>query len=707
MSEHILPVSCNRDCGAGCPLVAHIVDGRIVKIADNPERPRFVQGCVRGYQAHRMVYSPQRLRTPLIRRGINGKDGGRGKDDDFREAGWDEALDLIAERLEGIRNKYGPASVMHIGGSGSCRGAVHHTGELTDRFLSLFGGYTDLTGSYSSGAERFVLPYLFGTGMTGMDAENLLESRLIILWGGNISDVRFGSATENVVREARRRGTEVIVLDPRRTKTVRTHGDDWIPILPGSDTAMMAAVLYILIEEDLIDRRFIKNCSTGFEDLENYVLGVRDGTKKNPGWAETLCGVPASRIVKFARKYGKTKPAALLPGLSIQRTVAGEEAYRMSVALQVATGNVGTPGGSSGNTVWGRLGRPRFPALTRVPGRDPESIKEVPVCVWPDAVLEGSAGGYPSDIRCLYVVGGNYICTGNDVQKNIRAFDSAEFAVCHDLFMTPTAKHCDVVLPVTSFLEREDVTFTGSNFLCYSAKAAEPVGEAMNDYDIFARLAERLGFGSSFTGGLSSSGWLERLISKSEVADPEEFKRSGIYVRPETKRIAFSDFVRDPKANPLNTPSGLIEISSEEYAKTGFSAFPTYRSYRPPPDRPLYLITPHARYRVNSQNTNDPWFAEREKPELTMHPDDAAVRNINHGDQVRVFNDIGSLRVPVSVSENIMPGVVCLPAGAWVGEQEPGGYSGGCSNVLTTTEPTMPSQSTRSHSIGVEVELHL
>ncbi len=716
MRKMTLPVSCNRDCGAGCPLIAHVDGGRIVKIVDNPERPRFMQGCVRGYQAHRIVHSPERLKTPLIRRGVL-RDGKR--DDryprqrtgncgssnvDFREASWDEALDLVAERLESIKEEHGAASVMQIGGSGSCRGAVHNTGALADRFLSLFGGYTMHTGSYSSGAERFVLPYLFGTTVSGMDVENLLESRLIILWGANISDTRFGCETENVILEARRQGTEVVVIDPRRTRTVKKLADEWIPILPGSDTAMMAAVLYILIKDDLIDRRFIETCSTGFEEIRGYILGVHDREKKDPEWAEPLCGVPASRIANFARMFGGTKPAALIPGLSIQRALAGEEAYRMAVTLQVATGNIGIPGGSSGSNIWGRIGGPEFPSLRRAPGSHAADIRGVPVYRWADAVLEGKGGGYPTDVKCLFVVGGNYLCTGSDLQKNIRAFESVEFSICQDLFMTPTARHCDVVLPVTSFLEREDVTSSGGNFLLYSAKAVDPVGGAKDDYDILAALAERLGFGDEYTEGLSSGGWLERLISESEISDPEEFKRSGIFIRPEKRRIAFSDFVLDPEKNPLNTPSGRIEISSKEYAKTGFPAFPTYRGYRPPPDRPLYLISPHARYRVNSQNSNIPWFAEREKPELSMHPHDAANRKIRNGDVVRVFSDIGSLRVAVSVSEDIMPGVVCLPAGAWPVEQGPGEFSGGCANVLTTTEPTLPSESSRTHSIGVEVE---
>jgi len=185
MATKTLPVSCNKDCGAGCPLVAHVEDGRIVKIESNPAGLPFMEGCIRGYQSFRAVYASDRLSVPLVRKGARGSG-------EFREADWDEALGLIADRLSDIRAANGPSAVMHIGGSGSCRGAVHNTGALTSRFFRLFGGYTAFTGSYSSAAESFVNPYLFGTSHVGLDAETLAASRMIVLWGANITDTRFG-----------------------------------------------------------------------------------------------------------------------------------------------------------------------------------------------------------------------------------------------------------------------------------------------------------------------------------------------------------------------------------------------------------------------------------------------------------------------------------------------------------------------------------
>ncbi|MBN1686676.1 MAG: molybdopterin-dependent oxidoreductase [Spirochaetales bacterium] len=697
MPAKMVPVSCNKDCGAGCPLVAHLESAKIVKITDNPQRPRYMQGCVRGYQAHIAVYDSGRLKRPLIRTGERGEG-------EFRETGWDEALDYVAKRLQAIKNKYGVTAVMQLGGSGSCRGAVHHTSKLTDRFLTLFGGYTKPTGSYSSGAEQFVTPYLYGTNLAGMDAENLLESRLIVLWGANISDTRFGCETENVIVEARKRGTEVVVLDPRRSRTVERLADLWIPLFPGSDTAMMAAVLCLLIEEGRVNDGFLSRYSKGFEELRDYVLGRFDGTKKDPAWAEPLCGVPQATIRRFARTYGKLKPAALIPGLSIQRTIGGEEAYRMAIALQAATGNVGVAGGSSGSNVWNRLPQPVFQCIGRAPGSENAKIAAVPVYRWADAVLKGRDGGYAEDIKCLYTVGGNPLATGSDVKKNARAFRSVDFSVCHELFMTPTAMYSDVILPATSFLEREDVVFGSGNYLFYSAKAADPPGIAMDDYDIFLKLAEWMGFGGGYSGGLAAAEWLDRFISNSEIADPELFKRSGMYLGPDRRRVAFSDFIANPAANPLSTPSGLIELASKDYAKTGFPAFPTHRGFRPPAGAPLFLITPHARFRVNSQNSNLDWFARRESPVLTMNRLDAAHRGINDGDTVRIYNGNGSLGVPVSLTDGILPGVVCLPAGAWPVFNDKGEITGGCANVLTSTEPTLPSESSRTHSVGVEVE---
>ncbi|MCL7452795.1 MAG: molybdopterin-dependent oxidoreductase, partial [Anaerolineae bacterium] len=445
MAELTIPVSCNKDCGGGCPLLARIEDGQITRIYDNPEGGEFLSGCVRGYQMQRVVYAPDRLLKPLLRTGPRGSG-------QFRQVEWPAALDLVAHKLAEVQASHGPGSILALAGFASGRGALHSTQRLTKRFLGLLGGYTEITGGYSSAAADFVTPYVLGTDLAGIDAATLQHTELILLWGANVSDTRLGCETEARILEAKRRGVEVIVVDPRRSPTVRKLGTRWIPVRPGTDAALMLAVLYVLLQEGLVDQAFVERYSEGFPALQTHVLGQDDGTPKTPAWAEGLCGTPAESIVELARQVGTTQPTALIPGLSIQRTVGGEEAIRLAIALQVTTGNLGRLGGSSGGLTWGKLPHPR---MGRLPVPDNPARATIPVVRWPDAVLEGRSGGFPAGIKAIYNVGSNYVVQGSDLHKSVRAFKQVEFSVCHDYTLTPTAQQCDVVLPATTFLERE------------------------------------------------------------------------------------------------------------------------------------------------------------------------------------------------------------------------------------------------------------
>jgi anaerobic dimethyl sulfoxide reductase subunit A len=526
-------------------------------------------------------------------------------------------------------------------------------------------------------------------------------------------------------------------VDPRRSRTASRLADEWVPVRPGTDAALMAAVLHVLLKERLVDRAFLGRYTTGFEEVEAYVRGRGpwDGRPTTPAWAEGVCRTPAATIVRLARRYAAARPTALIPGLSIQRTVGGEEAMRMSAVLQAATGNAGMPGGSTGGNIWGRLpgprcgrlpakaglepelrpgmdaGGPRRPSRAGAPGAKPElspglppgAQAAVPVYLWADAVLEGRAGGYPSDLRAAYNLGGNYLCQGSDVRKSLRAFQRLELVVTHEHFLTPTARWSDVVLPATTFLEREDIVFPEGNFLFYSRRAIAPVGQSRNDYDILRELAERLGFEAAFSEGRDEAAWLERFLAESEVPDPEEFRRTGVYAGPEQERFALERFISDPQAHPLGTPSGRIELASAAYARTGFPAVPVFRGPSPDPKHPLALITPHARYRINSQFSNDPELRAREPQALAMNPADAARRGVADGASVRVSSPQGEVRVPARVTEDIMPGVVSLAAGVWPELDENGMDTAGSPNLLTSTQPTLPSKSSRTHSVWVQV----
>jgi len=696
-TEKTVPVSCNKDCGAGCALIAHVQNGRIIRVADNPLIDAHMKGCIMGYHMPETVHSEQRLKKPLIRNGTRGSGA-------FKEITWNEALDRIAEKLGDIRRSSGYPSVLAFGGSGSCRGAFHHTGLQTKRFFSLFGGYTGRTDSYSSAAAVYIERFLFGTKEIGFDPPTLQHSQLILLWGANPADTRFSSRIESFLRKRKEDGIPVIVIDPRRSRTVQTLATQWIPIHPGTDTAMMAAVLYVLLSEGYADTAFIEKYTIGFKDLSAYIMGHTDGIPKNPEWAERICGVSAHTIIQLAHAYGSAKPAALLPGLSIQRTLGGEEAYRFTVALQAATGNIGCMGGSSGGQFKGKLLLPYFPQL---PVPDTEGFVPIPVYTWPDAVLYGQAGGHPTNIKAIYNVGTNYINQGSDIKKSIRAFTAVDWVVTHDYFMTPTARYSDMVLPATTCFEREDVVLPADNYLFYSGKVIDPLHESKNDYNIFCELSERLGFGRLFSEDKTAEEWLDSFITESEIEDAAEFKTTGIFKGKDHMRVGLSDFIADPVRNPLPTPSGRIEIRSEAYSTTGFSPIPEIRITGPESDYPFRLITPHARFRVNSQNTNLSWTQPFNSHLLEMNRRDGKKRNISQGQRVKVVSPQGEMIIAVNLTEDMIPGTVCLLQGSWTRMDQNGREIGSAANALTSTTPTLPCRGSRTHSVFVRIEKYM
>ena len=694
-----VPVFCSKDCGGtACPLLAVVEDDRVTRITHNPAGGRYLRGCRRGFNLPLGQYAPDRILRPLVRSGPRGSD-------QFREASWDEALQLTTEKLGEIRAQHGAGAVLNLSSAGTV-GALHATHALLARFLNLFGGCTHLTGSHSCGAATFVLPYLLGDEWTvsGFGAATMQYSEMIVLWGANVLEARLGTEIPQRLREAKARGAEIVVVDPRRSGTVERAATWWLPCRPGTDSALMLAVLHVLVSEGLVDRPFIPTHSVGFEQLERTVLGACGGEPRTPKWAAKICGVPAEEIRRFARAYGAAKPAMLLPGYSIQRVFAGEETYRLTVALQVATGNLGRRGGSTGS-LNNRLPSPRVGSLPvpHVPG-----LPAVPVLRWPDAVLHGRASGYPADIHAIYVLGSNAINQNGDVRKCLAAFERVDFAVCHELFLTPTARACDVVLPAAGPLEREDVGIPwDGNYLLYKPQVVPPAGMARSDYDVLCDLSDRLGFLTEFSEGRSAAEWVARFIEQSDVDDPDEFRRTGIYLAPDQERVGLADFAADPVRHPLSTPSGKVELASLRYHReTGLPAIPTWQ--QPPEDDryPLRLITPKSPEHTHSQGSNIPEIRAKAAHALTMHPEDAVARSIAEDDLVHVSNDQGTSRVRVHLSDDIVRGVVCLPEGVWAELDAAGVDLAGSANVLTATEGTVPSRSAIMHAVGVEVTGH-
>ena len=699
----IVPTGACYDCGGRCVLKVHVKDGVAVRVeTDDGEEPQ-LRACARGRAYRRQVYAPDRLLYPLKRTGERGKG-------EFKRISWDEALDTVAGELKRIKEAYGPKAVLLHVYSGQSTGTLHGAYLTICQILRSFGGYTATWGGASAEGSVFASRATFGTLSTGHTRDDLVNSKLIILWGVNPATSVFGTNTSFYLAIAKEAGARIVVVDPRYTDSAAIFADEWIPIRPGTDTAMMSAMAYTMISERLHDQRFLDRYTVGFEQFRKYVMGEEDRVAKTPAWAEARTGIPARTIVELARRYATRKPAALIPGMAPGRTAYGEQYHRMAATLAAMTGNIGIHGGNAAGFERGPVG-PMVPpiAFDKTDATYEERLKALNIPqrlrssvhvtrIW-DAVLKGRAGGYSSDIKMVYIAWANPLNQIPNINKGIEALKKLEFVVVHDQFMTATARFADIVLPVTTIWERNDFArpwLSGSYFL-YLNKVIEPAGEVRSDIDIFRDLAARLGLPQPFAG-ISEEDGIRMMVDGmgdvvGEIPDFQTFKREGVHkMKLSGPQLCFKAEIEDPGKHPFPTLSGKIEIYSKVLAGLNNAEVPPVPKYVEPwegPEDPLtekyplQLITVHVKPRAHSCFANNPWLKDIEPQSLSISAKDAQLRGIADGDSVRVFNDRGETIVQAAVSERIMPGVVSLGEGAWYQPDHQGRDRAGSVNILT------------------------
>lgn len=742
--DRIVRVGCPaHNCGGRCLLVAHIRDGAIVRLdaddrqEDTPAAPQ-LRACVRGRSYLRRQYHPDRLKHPLKRVGPRGAG-------QFVQISWDEALDRMAAELQRVKGTYGNSALFVPYGTG---GYGQTTGSQTARrLMNLFGGCLGIYNSYSWGAINIATPTVYGTLQTGNQRQDWLNSRYILMWGWNPAEMRDGTNTDYFVKLARQNGARVVCIDPRLSLSAASLADEWVPIRPGTDTAMMTAMAYVMITEGLFDVEFVRTHCSGFdasqmppgvegaESYRDYVLGVRDGLPKTPEWAERITAVPGSVIARIAREYAAAKPAMLYQGYGMQRRAYGEQVVRAGCVLAAITGNVGIPGGwASGLGLQAPDGGPfwnLFPA-----GENPVKAS-IPCFLWSEAVLRGKEMGQQdgvtgaekldNDIKLIYAVASNALINQhanlNRSAEILRDENRVEFLAVQDQFITPTARFADIILPACTQFETwgcEDGWKYGDEVILMP-KLVEPPGEAKSDYRICAEIAARLGLGEAYTEGRDERGWVEWTIDqyratrfpKIPTLDELEAANVGVYAPPVTgPAVAFADFRADPQAHPLPTPTGKIEIFSQKLHEMGcpdeIPAVPKYiQEWESPfgPEAqtyPLQAIGHHTLHRVHSTHDNNDWLEEAFPQRVFMNPLDAWRRGIADGDRVRVFNSRGAILLPCRLTERILPGVVDIPQGAWWSPDADGLDRGGEINVLTSERWTPLAFGSAQHTLMVE-----
>jgi len=735
-----------HNCGGRCLLIAHVEGNRITRLetddrADSLASPQ-LRACTRGRAYLRRQYHPDRLLRPLKRVGARGE----GK---FEQITWDEALDIVAREFERVRAVYGNGALFVPYGTGSYNQLNgSHTAR---RLMNLFGGCLGTYNSYSWACINAATPTVTGTLITGNQRQDWLNSRYILMWGWNPAEMRDGTNSDYFIKLARQNGARVVCIDPRHSLSAAALADEWVPIRPGTDAAMMTAMAYVMLTEGLLDESFINRYCLGWDcahmppDLESagnykdYLLGVHDGVPKTPQWAEAITAVPAETIARLAHEYATIKPGMLYQGYGMQRRAYGEQVVRAGCVLAAMTGNFGIPGGWAGGL---GLQAPDGGGLWTVFPTGENPVKAaIPVFLWSEAVIRGKemttaqgvtgASRLESDVKLIYAVASNCLINQHaNVNRSVeilRDESKVEFLVAQDNFLTPSARFADIVLPACTQFETwgvEDGWKYGDEVLL-QPKLVEPPGECKSDYRICAEIAERLGFGEVYTEGRDERAWVEWCLDEyrrrrfPDLPSLDAFLAGnlGAWSNPVTKpAIAFEDFRRDPQKYPLATPSGKIEIFSRQLFDLGnpdeIPALPKYIPEWENPfssaggeDRyPLQAIGHHSLARVHSTHANNDWLEEAFPQRVFIHPIDASARGIRDGDLVRVWNERGALALPARVTARILPGVVDIPQGAWWAPDETGLDLGGCVNVLTSERWTPFAFGTAQHTIMVQVE---
>jgi anaerobic dimethyl sulfoxide reductase subunit A len=694
-----------------------------------------MRACPRGMAYRETFMDSRRLRYPMLRVGERGE--GR-----FRRISWEEAADIAAAEWLRIRDRYGPAARYVNYATGVS--AVLRPDAMVRRLLNLDGGHLGYYNSYSSACAHFTIPYVYGDNFSGNGAGDILNTRLLILWGHNPRETIFGSERNYYLERARDRGIRIVVIDPRRSDTVQALAAEWIGIRPSTDAALADAMAWVIWSEGLQDQPFMDAFCQGFDEARMpagfppglcyraWLFGERDGVPKTPAWAAAITGVPAETIVRLAREYAAAKPACLLPGLGPQRTGNGEQAIRGMAMLACLTGNVGKPGGGAA----GAGSPPGFPfQMYPVPPNPYPGL--IPSFLWTRALERGrtmtpredglrGVERLDSDIKLIFNLAGNTLVNQHsDINNTIRLLKDpgrCEFIVCSDVFMTSSARFADLLLPGSSFFEDENIAppWDFGNYLLFNNRVIDPPFGCRFEYYFVEALARRLGLWEAWSGGHAGPAqWLESIYGEYRRLGPElpeypAFKAAGGWYGGEARPfVAYEKQIRDPANHPFATPSGKIEIFSPRlYGLDRPEEVPAIPGYVPCPEGPedplsekypLQLVGWHTKRRTHSIHDNNRRFERIDPQRLWIHPLDAERRGLADGEPAEIFNDRGRIRMPVRITTRIVPGVVGMAQGAWYSPDSSGADTRGSINVLSSQRPSPLARGNPQHTNLVEV----
>jgi anaerobic selenocysteine-containing dehydrogenase len=666
----VIRAVCPHDCPDTCLMLVTVDDdGRATRIAGDPEHP-FTQGflCTKVAKYLERTYHTDRLTFPQIRIGAKGE--GR-----FRRATWDEALTLIAERLNPIiASPDGPQAILPYSYAGTM-GLVQGEAMASRFFRRIGASFLDRTICSSAGAEAFNLTY--GTRM-GTDPEAVPEAKLVLLWGTN-------TLTSNphlwpFIRKARANGAPVICIDPLRTRTAAAS-DEHIPIRPGTDAALAFGMMHVLFRDGHEDRQYLDEMTHGWEKLRERAL--RDYA---PERVAAICRLPVETIERLGTLYGSTRPTFIRLNYGLQRHAGGGSAVRAISLLPAITGAWNDAGGGCQLSSSGTFSM-NTAAMERTDLGN-HAARTINMTRLGHALTEVD----DPPVKALIVHNSNPGSIAPDRENVLRGLRREDlFTVVLEHFQTDTADYADVLLPATTQLEHDDIHKAyGHIYAMYNRRSIEPMGECLPNSEIFRRMAAAMGLDfpelrdsdeELMRAALTDTGEAMHGITLEALRE-----RGSIRLNLPTPHLPFQ------RGATLTTPSGKIEIESEQIGALGLDPLPDYippyESEERAPELarrfPLALLSPPAHSFLNSSFVNVASLRRSAgKPTLEIHADDAKSRAIENGARVKIFNDRGTFTADAVVTDRVRPGVVSAQSVWW------GKLSGDGANANQTTSQAL------------------
>ena len=744
---------CAINCPGRCSLKFHVKDDEVVwvdtytsKDADFDEpQPR---ACLRGRTYRRWMNSPDRINYPMKRTGKRGE----GK---FERISWDEAIDLAATKLKEVIDQYGNEAVYIP----YATGVSATTARPFYRMMNTLGGYLKFYNSYSTAQISCITPYMYGSKNNGGSTLSAAEdAELILVFGSSPTETRQGGAVSHYDYAHMREKTKgkIYVIDPRMNDSVLGHSDQWLPINPGTDAALVAGIAHWLIKNNKVDTDFLHTFCVGFDEetmpesyqgknmsYTDYVMGTGyDKVEKTPAWAAKITGISEKRIESLAEEIASTKPLYVVQGWGPQRRSNGEWTAWAIMLLPCLVGQIGLPGTNNGT----REGSNSV-SLTSMPqGTNPVKAS-IPCFLLADAIDHGTemtsknAGVKGVDklsvnIKYMINYAGNCLTNQNGdinyVHDVLSDESKCEFILGIDTVLCDSMKYADVILPDMFRFEQNTQIGTGGDnaYMITGTPCTTPKFERKTAFEMAQLIAEKLGTKDKFDEGKSEEEWIRDLYEQARAKNAslptfEEAQKQGVVVTKGKKKVSMDKFVADPVANALDTPSGKIEIFSEkllqftdgwEVAKDdtieGIDTMPPIPAYLPEwygvetttDEHPLVLTGFHYRGRLHSSWGGVEELKEVNPQEAWINPADAESRGIAQGDTVHVENEFGTIELLAKVTPRVIPGVVAISQGAWhEADMSSSDHNarldkGGSINTLTTHRPSPLSKGNPQHT---------